>query len=89
MEGNHHNFRRLFTGAVAVFSLMLAAIGILSYLQFGHNTQQIITQNLPKGDVKTAVEVISVMSLVFLYPLNIYPAIEMLEATILQSSKWL
>ena len=88
MEGNHRNFDRLFTGAITIFSLMLGTVGILSYLQFGYSTQQIITQNLPKGHIKMTVQIISVVALVFLYPLNIYPAIETLEATVLTPSKY-
>ena len=67
---------------------MLGTVGVLSYLQFGRCTQQIITQNLPQGHIKMAVQTISVVALVFLYPLNIYPAIEMLEATMLPPSKF-
>ncbi|KAG9144540.1 hypothetical protein Leryth_010770 [Lithospermum erythrorhizon] len=67
---------------VSMFSIafVYAAFGLLSYLAFGENTQDIITSNMGKGLLSTLVQLGLCINLFFTFPLMMNPVYEVFES---------
>ncbi|XP_069124866.1 uncharacterized protein [Argopecten irradians] len=80
MEGNRHNFNAFLHGAVGVLTLILGTFGIMGYIMFGQDVQQMLNLNIPSTEwVSFAVNVGVCVGVLLTFPLQIYPVIELIE----------
>ncbi|XP_060076775.1 neutral amino acid uniporter 4-like [Ylistrum balloti] len=80
MEGNRHNFNCFLHGAVGVLTLILGTFGIMGYIMFGDDVQQMINLNIPSTEwVSFAVNIGVCVGVLLTFPLQIYPVIELIE----------
>ncbi|KAJ8318235.1 hypothetical protein KUTeg_003326 [Tegillarca granosa] len=80
MEGNRHNFKCFLHGAILVLSLVLGGFGTLGYMRFGDNLHQMLNTNIPPSSwVSFSVNICVIIGVIFTFPLQIYPVIELLE----------
>lgn len=83
MEGNRHLYPLLLHINVTFFTLLMASIGIMGYLFYGADVQQMIIWSLPLQDPLTiAVNVTLIIAIVFTYPLQVFPIVEIMEQLI-------
>ncbi|XP_041476594.1 proton-coupled amino acid transporter 1-like isoform X1 [Lytechinus variegatus] len=83
MEGNRHLYPLLLHINVTFFTLLMASIGIMGYLYYGKDVEQMIIWSLPLQDPLTiAVNVTLVIAIVFTYPLQVFPIVEIMEQLI-------
>ena len=80
MEGNHHRFPAFLDGVVVLFSMMTIVSSVLGYLRYGHQTEQILLQNLPQNSTLVLViDIALIIAILCTYPLQVYPVIEIME----------
>ena len=80
MEGNRHNFIRFLYGAVTVLTMLLACFGVLGYLRFGNDVEQMINANIPSGQwLSVAVNSCLCVGVLLTFPLMMYPVVELAE----------
>ncbi|XP_021358618.1 uncharacterized protein LOC110453783 isoform X2 [Mizuhopecten yessoensis] len=80
MEGNRHNFNSFLHGAVGVLTLILGTFGVMGYIMFGNDVQQMLNLNIPSTEwVSFAVNVGVCVGVLLTFPLQIYPVIELIE----------
>ncbi|WAQ95755.1 AVT3-like protein [Mya arenaria] len=80
MVGNRHLFTWFLHGAVGVLTIILGVFGILGYLTFGQDVQQMLNKNLPPGEfLGIFVNVGICVGIMLTYPLQIFPVIEIIE----------
>lgn len=88
MEGNRHNFNRFLHGAILVLSLVLGGFGTLGYMRFGDNLHQMLNTNIPPSSwMSFFVNICVIIGVVFTFPLQIYPVIELLEIALFSEGK--
>jgi len=73
--------------SILLLSLLLAGFSITGYLTYGHHTHQIITENL-QGPISVVLQILLFIGVLFTYPLQIYPVIEITEAVFLKYRKY-
>ncbi|KAH3696756.1 vesicular inhibitory amino acid transporter-like [Dreissena polymorpha] len=64
--------------AAAVFKAVFSYIG---FVTFGHNTEEVITNNLPTQTLKIIVNVILVVKALLSYPLPYFAAVDLIETS--------
>ena len=69
--------------ALFCVSIILASFGIIGYISFGENTCQIITANL-EGIMATVLQILLFVGVLFTYPLQIYPCIQITEGLLIK-----
>ncbi|XP_061169104.1 uncharacterized protein LOC133178388, partial [Saccostrea echinata] len=80
MEGNRHNFAAFLHGAIGVLTVILGGFGVLGYLRFGEELNQMLNTNIPASSwVSVAVNICAILGVLLTFPLQIYPVIEMCE----------
>lgn len=80
MEGNRHNFAAFLHGAIGVLSVILGGFGVMGYLRFGEELNQMLNTNIPASSwVSVAVNICAILGVLLTFPLQIYPVIEMCE----------
>lgn len=80
MEGNRHNFATFLHGAIGVLSVILGGFGVMGYLRFGEELNQMLNTNIPASSwVSVAVNICAILGVLLTFPLQIYPVIEMCE----------
>lgn len=80
MEGNRHNFVKFLYGAVAMLTVVLAFFGIVGYLRFGQDIEQMINANIPNGQwLSIAVNSCLCLGVLLTFPLMMYPVTELAE----------
>ncbi|XP_070540530.1 uncharacterized protein [Ptychodera flava] len=88
MKGNRPNFSAFLHVAILLLSLILGAFGILGYIHFGENVDQIITENLPSQNaVVLVVKVLLCVGIMFTYPIQMFPVIEIFEGLLFAPGK--
>jgi proton-coupled amino acid transporter len=88
MEGNRHNFVKFLFGAVATLAFVLAFFGIMGYLRFGLEIEQMINANIPNGQwLGIMVNSCLCIGVLLTFPLMMYPVIELAELYIFGNSK--
>ncbi|CAC5356459.1 SLC36A [Mytilus coruscus] len=80
MEGNRHNFASFLHGAICVLSVILGSFGILGYLRFGSEVEQMLNLNIPSASwVAFSINICVIVGVALTFPLQIYPVTEMIE----------
>ena len=88
MDGNRHLFRPFLHLAVAVVAVILCLYGTLGYLLYGQHVEQLIVKNVSDGGVLSdMLDVTLIISVLFTYPLQCFPVIEIIENYAFNSSK--
>ena len=64
-----------------VLTVLFIAIGALSYMAYGAATADMITLNLPRNGLVSSVQLFYCLGLFFTYPVMMFPACKILEAT--------
>ena len=65
-----------------LLSSILGSFGVLGYLRYGAETNQIVTENLNGSVIVIALRCLLFFGVLFTYPLQIYPVIQIVEALI-------
>ncbi len=68
--------------SLALLSTLYGSFGILGYLRFGSETNQIVTENLEGSIIVVILRCLLFFGVLFTYPLQIYPVIEIAEGII-------
>lgn len=79
MGNNRPRFKLYLHLAVAMVSMILGSFGILGYLIYGSNVPQIVTYTLPPGVLAQLIRVTLIIAVLFTYPLQLFPVIEVFE----------
>ena len=80
MEENRPLYPLLLHLNVLFFTLLMSSIGIMGYLYFGSDIEQMIIWNLPNNEPLTlAVSTMLLIGILFTYPLQVFPIIEIME----------
>ena len=73
--------------SMGLMAVILSAFGITGYLSYGEHTCQIVTQNL-RGDMAIVLQVFLFIGVMFTYPLQIYPNIQIMEHLFVKFRRW-
>lgn len=65
-----------------LLSSILGSFGTLGYLRYGNETNQIVTENLKGSAIVIALRCLLFFGVLFTYPLQIYPVIQIVEGLI-------
>ena len=87
MNENRPNFPRYLHGAIILVSVILGTFGIFGYLHYMDDIEQLISDNLPYGTLSITVRVTLCVGILFTYPLQIYPVVEICENFLFQETK--
>ena len=79
MADNRPRFPLYLQLAIAQVSVILGSFGILGYLIYGSNVPQIVTDTLPSGPLAQGIRVTLCIAVLFTYPLQLFPVIEIFE----------
>lgn len=72
---------------MVLMSLILSGFGVSGYLSYGDKTCQIVTQNL-HGDIAVVLQLLLLVGVLFTYPLQLYPNIQIFEHLYLKFKRW-
>ena len=87
MKENRKNFRNYLHAAIFLLSALLGIFGMLGYIHYAEKVEQLISDNLPYGTLSIAVQVTLCAGILFTYPLQIYPVIEIAENFFFRETK--
>lgn len=73
--------------ALASMSVLLGSFGIIGYISYSDKTCQIITQNL-HGDIAIALQLLLFVGVLFTYPMQIFPNVQITEHLYLKFKRW-
>ena len=82
MAENRPRFPLYLGLALVQYSIFLGSFGLLGYLIYGSNTPQLVTTILPDALFSQFIRVALVLAVLFTYPLQLYPVIEIAEGLI-------
>ena len=84
MAENRHRFPLYLHLAIGGLSVILACFGILGYLVYGEEVEQIVTESFPPGVLILVVRFLLCIAILLTYPLQIFPVIEIVEGWLFQ-----
>ena len=87
MKENRKNFRNYLHGAIFLVSVVLGIFGILGYIHYADEVEQLISDNLPYGTLSIAIQVTLCVGILFTYPLQMYPVVEIAENFFFRETK--
>ena len=87
MNENRPNFPKYLHGAIILVSIILGSFGIFGYLHFTDDIHQLISDNLQYGTLSIIVRLTLCIGILFTYPLQIYPVVEIFENLIFKETK--
>ena len=87
MKENRKNFRKYLHGAIFLISVVLGTFGMLGYIHYADKVEQLISDNLPYGTLSIVVQVTLCLGILFTYPLQIYPVVEIAENFFFRETK--
>ena len=87
MKENRKNYPRYLHGAVLLISIILGTFGIFGYIHFGDGVEQLISDNLPYGTLSIIVQITVCVGILFTYPLQMYPVVEIAENFFFKETK--
>ncbi|XP_033104483.1 amino acid transporter AVT3B-like isoform X2 [Anneissia japonica] len=80
MAENRPKYPAFLHGSLLLLFTMLCSLGILGYLKYGSDVEQILIQNLPSGSITSYIVNVTIcIGVAFTYPITVYPIIEILE----------
>ncbi|XP_071947943.1 uncharacterized protein [Antedon mediterranea] len=80
MAENRPKYPSFLHGSLMLLFVMLGSLGVLGYLKYGDDVEQILIQNLPANTVFSYIANVTIcIGVAFTYPLTVYPIIEILE----------
>jgi hypothetical protein len=82
MGDNRPRFPLYLHLTLAQVSVILGSFGVLGYLIYGDNVPQIMTDTLPSSIFAQLVRVTLMIAVLFTYPLQLYPVIQITESVI-------
>ena len=83
MEGNRHLFPYFLHACVYFVCIILSAFGLIGYLRYGENVQQLVVLSIPQHSILSVfIDITLIVSVLFTYPLQCYPVIEIFESYI-------
>ncbi|XAR59896.1 hypothetical protein NMG60_11015900 [Bertholletia excelsa] len=72
-------FGKLLALSMFLIAVLYGSFGILGYLAFGENTQDIVTANMGRGLLSTLIQLGLCVNLFLTYPLMMHPVYEVIE----------
>ncbi|XP_065190377.1 uncharacterized protein LOC135821242 [Sycon ciliatum] len=81
-----HKFKPIFLMAMAVITTLYVGFGVCGYMTFGPHTKNIVTLNLPEGFLPVLVKSCLCFSLLFTYPVMMFPVIRIIESQFSQEN---
>lgn len=87
MAENRHRYPRFLHITVVLLTMIFGSFGIVGYLAYGEKTCQILTANLT-GDIAIVLQCLIFVGVLFTYPLQIYPCIQITESVVISIRKW-
>ena len=87
MKENRPNFPMYLHGAILGISLILGTFGIFGYLHYMDDVEQVISDNLEYGTLSIVVQVTLCVGILFTYPLQMFPVVEIIENFLFKETK--
>ena len=87
MKENRKNYPRYLHGAILLVSIILGTFGIFGYIHFGDGVEQLISDNFPYGTLSIIVQITVCVAVLFTYPLQMYPVVEIAENYFFKETK--
>ena len=88
MGENRQSFPYLLCTTVVMVTGMVSSIGILGYLHYGTDVQEVILWNLPSDSIIVLVlYAVIVLGVLFTFPLQNFPVIEICENFLFANGK--
>ena len=87
MKENRKNFRKYLHGAILLVSIILGTFGIFGYIHFTDSVEQLISDNLPYGTLSIIVQITLCVGILFTYPLQIFPVVQIAENFLFKETK--
>jgi len=87
MAENRHRYPRFLHITVVFLTMIFGSFGIVGYLAYGEKTCQILTANLT-GGIAIVLQCLIFVGVLFTYPLQIYPCIQITESVVISIRKW-
>ncbi|CAB3980707.1 Hypothetical predicted protein [Paramuricea clavata] len=87
MKENRKNFRNYLHGAILLLSIILGTFGIFGYIHFTDDVEQLISDNLPYGTLSIIVQITLCVGILFTYPLQIFPVVQIAENFLFKETK--
>lgn len=89
MTGNRHLFKGMLRASIILLSVIFLSFGILAYLRYGNRTAQSINLSVEpeNGPVSIAVNITLIVGVLFTFPLQMYPVIELVETKLFGPGK--
>ncbi|KAJ2769741.1 hypothetical protein IWQ57_002975, partial [Coemansia nantahalensis] len=81
-----HQFPRVLTAVMAVCLVVFCGIAALSYMAFGESVETVVLLSLPPNAATVAVQLLYSLAIMLSVPLQLFPAVRILEAGIFPSS---
>ncbi|KAF9260010.1 vacuolar amino acid transporter 4 [Marasmius fiardii PR-910] len=82
-----HKFPKVLTGVMAFLLVLFGGAGVLAYLTFGSDIKTVVLVNLnPASKMVQAVQVLYSMAIMLSVPLQLFPAIKILENAVFTRS---
>lgn len=85
MAENRHRFPLYLHFAIGTLSVILGCFGILGYVVYGEEVNQIVTESFPTGILIQVVRCLLCFAILLTYPLQIFPVIEIVEGWLFSS----
>ena len=85
MAENRHRFPLYLHFAIGTLSVILGCFGILGYVVYGEEVNQIVTESFPSGVLIQVVRCLLCFAILLTYPLQIFPVIEIVEGWLFSS----
>ncbi len=82
MAENRHRFPLYLHFAIGTLSVILGCFGMLGYIVYGEEVNQIVTESFPSGILIQVVQCLLCFAILLTYPLQIFPVIEIIEGWI-------
>lgn len=79
-RGERADFPKMYVRTCAGIIGMYICFGALNWIAYGKSTQVVLTLNLPRGPWKASVQLAYSLAVVFTFPLQLYPAVQILKS---------
>lgn len=88
---DREGFRKVVRHTLTFIVMMYIAVGVLGYVSYGSSLTTSVVLALPPGLIKVVLQVMLGVSLIFGYPIQYVPAIEIIDTALgvsLEASRW-